>query len=449
MSDDILLPTAISDDPIAAIQDDPDLPAEVREQLAAYGKRYARAKAPRTVRAMLDGIRLFALWCSERGHVWLPATPETVEAYIEEVGYRGYGRWRRPDPRSVARYTRLKERYEVLQRKAAQENRTCRAKPPKRPESVWLPPKPLKPASLQQHLWAIATAHRAAGFEDPTKHDHSKLAREAHTRERGARQKQARALNEPDFEKIVTSLDARIAEHQGIIDDLQESHGRLSSLTTGAARAAEVAAKIAAERTALTYALRDRALIHVWHDSMRRVSELVALRWEDLGRDADGSGTLLVRKSKTDQAKAGKIAWLSPDTMAALDAWRPECHRVVATAAERGAAKGVRTGTADELEAADALFVSIHRGGVSPLSTVAAVAILNTRAAEAGILHRFSGHSIRVGVTQDLLGDGEDIAGVAQAGGWDTPRMVLRYGERLLAGRNAVARRWKKKHGGE
>ena len=443
-----LLPAPISDDPIVSIQNDPDLPAEVREQLAGFGRRYARAKAPRTVRAMLDGIRLFALWCSERGHVWLPATPETVEAFIEEVGHRGYSRWRRPDPRSLARYARLQERYEALQRKAAAENRTCRAKPPKRPESVWLPPKPLKPASLQQHLWAIATAHRAAGFEDPTKHDHTKLAREAHTRERGARQKQARALNEPDFLKIVETLDARIAEHQRIIGDLQESHARLSALTTGAAKAAEVAAKIEAERTALTYTLRDLALIHVWHDSLRRVSELVALRWEDLGRDADGSGTLLVRKSKTDQAKEGKIAWLSPDTMAALDAWRPEGHRVVTAAAERGAAKGVRMGTADELRPADALFVSHHRGGVSPISTAAAVQILNERTAQAGILQRFSGHSLRVGVAQDLLADGEDIAGVAQAGGWETPRMVLRYGERLLAGRNAVARRWMKKHGG-
>ncbi|WP_167525416.1 tyrosine-type recombinase/integrase [Roseomonas genomospecies 6] len=449
MTDQTLpLPLRIPD-PITTIEDDPDLPVEVREQLAGFGRRYARAKAPRTVRAMLDGVRLFALWCSERGHVWLPATPDTVEAYIEEVGHRGYGRWRRPDPRSLARYTRLQERYEALQRKAAQEKRTCRAKPPTAPESVWLEPKPLKPATLQQHLWAISTAHRAAGYEDPTKHDHTKLAREAHTRERGARQKQARALNEPDFTRIVETLDARIAEHQVILHDLRESHTRLSALTSAAARAAEVAAKIAAERTALTYALRDRALVHTWHDSLRRVSELVAFQWEDIGRDTDGSGTLLVRKSKTDQAKAGKIAWLSPETMVALDTWRPECHRVVTAAVERGAAKCVRMGTADELDAAAALFVSHHRGGVSPLSTVAAVGILNERAAQAGILHRFSGHSIRVGVTQDLLADGEDIAGIAQAGGWETPRMVLRYGERLLAGRNAVARRWKKKHGGE
>ncbi|MCW2239583.1 site-specific integrase [Azospirillum canadense] len=67
-----------------------------------------------------------------------------------------------------------------------------------------------------------------------------------------------------------------------------------------------------------------------------------------------------------------------------LHATQPECHRVVT-------------------EAADTLFVGIHRRGVSPISTVAAVATLNDRTAQAGILHRFSGHSLRVGVTQKLF----------------------------------------------
>jgi integrase len=59
---------------------------------------------------------------------------------------------------------------------------------------------------------------------------------------------------------------------------------------------------------------------------------------------------------------------------------------------------------------------------------------------EAGVLRRFSGHSIRVGTAQDLIAGGQEIAAIAQAGGWKDVKMVLRYGERLLTDRRAVAR---------
>ncbi len=39
------------------------------------------------------------------------------------------------------------------------------------------------------------------------------------------------------------------------------------------------------------------------------------------------------------------MAWLSLDTIAALNTWRPECHRIVTEAAERGVAKTVKAGT--------------------------------------------------------------------------------------------------------
>ena len=46
------------------------------------------------------------------------------------------------------------------------------------------------------------------------------------------------------------------------------------------------------------------------------------LRWTDIGREADGSGRLTVRRSKTDQEGEGKVLWVSPDTMDALSAIR-------------------------------------------------------------------------------------------------------------------------------
>ena len=57
------------------------------------------------------------------------------------------------------------------------------------------------------------------------------------------------------------------------------------------------------------------------------------------------------------------------------------------------------------------------------------------------ILHaEVSGHSIRVGATQDLLALNIDLASVMQAGRWKTNRMPMRYGEHVLAARGGMAR---------
>lgn len=52
----------------------------------------------------------------------------------------------------------------------------------------------------------------------------------------------------------------------------------------------------------------------------------------------------------------------------------------------------------------------------------------------------FSGHSARVGMAQDLLADGADLASLMQAARWKSPRMAMRYTEALAAGAGAVAR---------
>jgi hypothetical protein len=51
-----------------------------------------------------------------------------------------------------------------------------------------------------------------------------------------------------------------------------------------------------------------------------------------------------------------------------------------------------------------------------------------------------SGHSVRVGATQDLLSLNIDLASVMQAGRWKSTRMPMRYGEEMLAARSATAR---------
>jgi hypothetical protein len=51
-----------------------------------------------------------------------------------------------------------------------------------------------------------------------------------------------------------------------------------------------------------------------------------------------------------------------------------------------------------------------------------------------------SGHSTRVGATQDLAALDIDLAAITQAGGWKSPRMPLQYAEKINVGRSGMAR---------
>ena len=59
------------------------------------------------------------------------------------------------------------------------------------------------------------------------------------------------------------------------------------------------------------------------------------------------------------------------------------------------------------------------------------------RGVAADTVAQISGHSARVGQTQDAFAAGIDLAAVMQAGGWRSPTMPARYGENLLARRSA------------
>jgi hypothetical protein len=51
-----------------------------------------------------------------------------------------------------------------------------------------------------------------------------------------------------------------------------------------------------------------------------------------------------------------------------------------------------------------------------------------------------SGHSTRVGATQDLSALDIDLAAITQAGGWKSTRMPLQYAEKINAARSGMAR---------
>ncbi|MGF3024056.1 tyrosine-type recombinase/integrase [Methylobacterium aquaticum] len=308
------------------------------ERLEGYARAARGAFADNTVRAFAADSRIFAAWCRENDRTMLPATPETIAAFID-----------------------------------AQADIKSRA-------------------TVERYRSSIAALHRAAGLHNPCADEIVRLAIKRMNRTKGRRQKQAEPLNR-------TSIDRMLAAKT-----TERLHRRVAE----------------GEQGAPLIALRNTALVAVAYDTLLRRSELVSLEIGDLERGADGSGTILVRRSKADQEGEGAIKYLAPDTMAHVEAWLT--------------AAGLESGP---------LFRPLTKGGkvgASALGDRDVARVFRNLAAAAGLkLTRLpSGHSTRVGATQDMFAAGFELLEVMQAGSWKTPAMPARYGERLRAQRGAA-----------
>ena len=85
-------------------------------------------------------------------------------------------------------------------------------------------------------------------------------------------------------------------------------------------RAADLAAGVAANGGRSLAGLRDAAIIQVMSDALLRVSEAAALNFVDVQRQVDGSGTVTITSSKTDQEGRGHVRYLDAPTMRRLGA---------------------------------------------------------------------------------------------------------------------------------
>jgi integrase len=169
--------------------------------------------------------------------------------------------------------------------------------------------------------------------------------------------------------------------------------------------------------------LRDRALIAAGYDTLCRRAELVQLRIEDVTIKPDGSGVVLVRKSKADQFGHGRLAYLSAETIGYLQCW------LRATDLTAGPILRGIHGT------------HVKTGALHPYSVAR---ILKDRARDAGldntIFARLSGHSMRVGAALDMAAAGIDLGAIMHAGGWKSPEMVMRYIEHMDVQKSGMAR---------
>ncbi|MCY3618183.1 MAG: tyrosine-type recombinase/integrase [bacterium] len=236
-----------------------------------------------------------------------------------------------------------------------------------------------RPSTLRVAAAAIAYAHRVAGREDPCASDEVKRTLKGATRKAGTAQKQAEGLTAEALEFIISSAHRRRPGRGG----------RLERTETAEARGNV-----------------DIALIRVMRDAMLRISEAAALTWADIHAEADGSGRLLIRRSKTDPEGRGAVAFLSTPTMAALELVRDS-----------------RTG-------ADSVF-DLKPNQISRRIKLAA--------RTAGLGDGFSGHSPRVGMARDLMRVGIELPALMNAGRWRSPAMPAHYARNEAASNGAVA----------
>jgi integrase len=168
---------------------------------------------------------------------------------------------------------------------------------------------------------------------------------------------------------------------------------------------------------------RERAMLCVAYETLARRAELVALELKDIDFRPDGTGQALIRRGKTDAEGQGRVAYLSRVTCRWLKIWL--AHAKI----EQGAVFRRLIGRKE-------IGGSLSPGSIGPIFKRVAQWI--------GLPERFvvhvSGHSTRVGATQDLAALDIDLAAITQAGGWKSTRMPLQYAERIDAARSGMAR---------
>ena len=236
-----------------------------------------------------------------------------------------------------------------------------------------------KPATLRVASSAIAFVHKAAGLDDPCSSPEVKRTLRSATRKAGRAQKQAEALTEEAF-AVIRSIACKPRRGRG---------GRFETRELAKCRGD-----------------LDVALISLMRDAMLRVSEAAALTWNDIVTETDGTGRLLIRRSKTDAEAEGAVAFLSESTMSALGLIR------------------------DGMDDTESVF------GLRPNQISMRI---KQAAREAGLGDGFSGHSPRVGMARDLARTGIELTSLMNAGRWRTATMPAHYTRNEAAGRGAVA----------
>jgi site-specific recombinase XerD len=225
----------------------------------------------------------------------------------------------------------------------------------------------IRSSTVRRKESSISAIHRLSYLRDPTKHPEVKIAIRKIERKIGTHFGQAYPIDEKLLRKLLAACG----------DDLRGT--------------------------------RNRALLLLAYESLRRRSELVSLRIEDVDPNADGSAVILLRKSKTDQTLQGSWIGISATTHRAIRQWVKRAE--------------IKNGPILRSIKGNTIGGSLGCGQINRiLKSLARKASLAKN-----VVDRISGHSTRVGRAQDLLKSGASLPQMMHAGGWSKPDTVMRY----------------------
>ena len=225
-------------------------------------------------------------------------------------------------------------------------------------------------ATIRRKINSLETSFRLSKYPDPTKEAEVIFALKRMHRRLGRRQKQAEPLTRDLFEVLLSSC----------TDDRK--------------------------------GIRNRILLRIGFETMRRRSELCKFKFENLQHSHRSQPMLFLETSKTDQEASGQIIPISRDLEQLINFGRLT------------------------LEADPKSFIlrSIDKHGnvgqsLAPGSIPMILNTIKNRIAHPDSLREFSGHSFRVGAALDLLKSGVPIEKMMLRGGWrskDTAMLYLR-----------------------
>jgi integrase len=275
----------------------------------------------------------------------------------------------------------------------------------------------LKASSIARQLASIAILHDLAGLPSPTRD------RVVSGEMKGIRREEG--------------LDGRGRRRQALPLRLK---GDVGDIVEDKPLPLSVMALLTTLDTTTAAGARDAVLLLLGTDLGRRRSEYAAMNVGDVVGAGDGSGTMLIRRSKTDQSGEGRVKYVSPEAIFAIRSWL-----------------AVRQGDSESPLPPDApLLASVDRfGRVGGRLSDDGIRDVLLRIARRGLrmlqpeledaaienqVRGLSGHSLRVGFAQDLTAAGEGLAAICQAADWSSPAMPTRYAEALAARSGAVAR---------
>ena len=222
----------------------------------------------------------------------------------------------------------------------------------------------LSTSTIRRRLASISTILDLSGWDNPTSTSEAIITMKRIQRLKGSWQKQASPLTQSVLTKLLEVCDDSIAGQ------------------------------------------RNKVLLHLGYETMRRRSELCSFCFEDLILHPSGKVAIKLNYSKTDQFGAGKLLLISKGLHELINDWKK-------IAIDGHILRGIK--------ANGALNKKLSPGSIN--------IILQNLQSNAGlnIEPLLSGHSLRVGRALDLLEAGESLPKIMLRGGWKTESTVIRY----------------------